>query len=313
MTGFVLRRLGFAIVTLVCVLTLVFFVIRVLPGDPAQVMLGDQASAASIATLRQKLGLDQPITTQYLTFMSGALRGDLGNSMMTGRPVLQEVLRVLPYTIELTVAALVLGVALGLPAGILAAVNRNRIPDYLTRMVSLLGLSAPAFVSGILLLIVFAIILRWFPVISGGRATTFVGRMQELALPAINLALIMAAYVTRVTRSAMLEVLSQDYVRTAQAKGVPDYIVVWRHALRNCLIPVVTVVGLYLGILIGNSVLTEIVFNRPGLGKLIVGALSQRDYAMLQGMMVVYTLIVVLVNLATDLVYGLIDPRVQYR
>lgn len=313
MTGFVLRRLGFAVVTLISVLTLVFFVIRVLPGDPAQVMLGDQASAASIATLRQKLGLDQPLTTQYLAFMSGALRGDLGNSMMTGRPVLQEVLRVLPYTIELTVAALVLGVVLGLPAGIWAAVNRNRIPDYVTRMVSLLGLSAPAFVSGILLLIVFAIILRWFPVISGGRATTFVGRMQELALPAINLALIMAAYVTRVTRSAMLEVLSQDYVRTAQAKGVPDFVVVWRHALRNCLIPVVTVVGLYLGILIGNSVLTEIVFNRPGLGKLIVGALAQRDYAMLQGMMVVYTLIVVLVNLATDLVYGLIDPRVQYR
>jgi ABC-type dipeptide/oligopeptide/nickel transport system permease component len=313
LTGFVLRRLGFAVVTLISVLTLVFFVIRVLPGDPAQVMLGDQASAASIATLRQKLGLDQPLTTQYLAFMSGALRGDLGNSMMTGRPVLQEVLRVLPYTIELTVAALVLGVLLGLPAGIWAAVNRNRIPDYVTRMVSLLGLSAPAFVSGILLLIVFAIILRWFPVISGGRATTFVGRMQELALPAINLALIMAAYVTRVTRSAMLEVLSQDYVRTAQAKGVPDYVVVWRHALRNCLIPVVTVVGLYLGILIGNSVLTEIVFNRPGLGKLIVGALAQRDYAMLQGMMVVYTLIVVLVNLATDLVYGLIDPRVQYR
>lgn len=313
MTAFVLRRLGFAVVTLISVLTLVFFVIRVLPGDPAQVMLGDQASAPSIANLRQKLDLDQPIATQYLVFMSGALRGDLGNSMMTGRPVLQEVLRVLPYTIELTVAALILGVALGLPAGVWAAMNRNRIPDYVTRMVSLLGLSAPAFVSGILLLIVFAIILRWFPVISGGRATTLLGRMQELALPAVNLALIMAAYVTRVTRSAMLEVLSQDYVRTARAKGVPEYVVVWRHALRNCLIPVVTVVGLYLGILIGNSVLTEIVFNRPGLGKLIVGALSQRDYAMLQGMMVVYTLIVVVVNLATDLVYGLIDPRVQYR
>ena len=313
MAGFVLRRLGFAVLTLLAVLTLVFFVVRILPGDPAMVMLGDQASAASIAALRQRLGLDQPLTAQYAQFMLGALQGDWGRSLVTGRPVLGEVLNVLPATLELTAAALVLGVALGLPVGVWAAVNRNRIPDYLTRIVSLIGLSAPAFVSGIVLLIVFAIVLNWFPVISGGQATTLGGRLRELALPALNLALIMAAYVVRVTRSAMLEVLSQDYVRTAEAKGVPGRVVVWRHALRNCLIPVVTVVGLYLGILIGNSVLTEIVFNRPGLGKLIVGALAQRDYAMLQGMMVIYTLIVVLVNLATDLVYGLVDPRVQFR
>lgn len=313
MAGFVLRRLGFAVLTLLAVLTLVFFVVRVLPGDPAMVMLGDQASAASVAALRQRLGLDQPLAAQYAQFILGALQGNWGASMVTGRPVIGEVLNVLPATLELTAAALVLGVLLGLPVGVWAAVNRNRIPDYVTRVVSLIGLSAPAFVSGIVLLIVFAIILNWFPVISGGQATTFGGRLRELALPALNLALIMAAYVVRVTRSAMLEVLSQDYVRTAEAKGVPGRVVVWRHALRNCLIPVVTVVGLYLGILIGNSVLTEIVFNRPGLGKLIVGALAQRDYTMLQGMMVIYTLIVVLVNLLTDLVYGLVDPRVQFK
>ena len=313
MAGFVLRRLGFAVVTLFAVLTLVFFVVRILPGDPAMVILGDQASAATIAALRTRLGLDLPMTTQYARFILGAIGGDWGVSMVTRRPVVQEVLNVLPYTLELTGLALVLGVALGMPAGVWAAVHRNRIPDYVTRIVSLVGLSAPAFVSGIVLLLVFAIALNWFPVISGGQATTLAGRLRELALPAVNLALIMAAYVTRVTRSAMLEVLSQDYVRTARAKGVPTRVVVWRHALRNCLIPVVTVVGLYLGILIGNSVLTEIVFNRPGLGKLIVGALAQRDYTMLQGMMVIYTLIVVLVNLATDLVYGLVDPRVTFK
>jgi ABC-type dipeptide/oligopeptide/nickel transport system permease component len=313
MLGFVLRRLGFAVITLFAVLTLVFFVIRILPGDPTVVILGDQASAQSIALLRERMGLDQPVWLQYLQFLGGALRGDWGTSLVSGRPVINEVLNVLPHTLELTAVALVLGVVLGLPAGIWAAVNRNRIPDYITRIVSLLGLSAPAFVSGIVLLLVFAIVLRWFPVISGGQGTTLFDRLRDLALPALNLALIMAAYVTRVTRSSMLEVLSQDYVRTAQAKGASGYAIVWRHALRNCLIPVVTVVGLYLGILIGNSVLTEIVFNRPGLGKLIIGALNQRDYTMLQGMMVIYTLIVVLVNLATDLVYGLIDPRVQYK
>lgn len=313
MLGFVLRRLGFAVVTLFAVLTLVFFVIRVLPGDPTVVILGDQASAQSIALLRERIGLDQPIWLQYAQFLGGAVRGDWGTSLVSGRPVIQEILNVLPHTLELTALALVLGVAMGLPAGIWAAVNRNRIPDYVTRIVSLLGLSAPAFVSGIVLLLVFAIVLRWFPVISSGQSTDFWGKLRDLTLPALNLALIMAAYVTRVTRSSMLEVLSQDYVRTAMAKGASGTAVVLRHALRNCLIPVVTVVGLYLGILIGNSVLTEIVFNRPGLGKLIIGALNQRDYTMLQGMMVIYTLIVVLVNLATDLVYGLVDPRVQYK
>lgn len=313
MLGFVLRRLGFAVITLFAVLTLVFFVIRVLPGDPTTVILGDQASAQSIDLLKQRMGLDQPIWMQYLQFLGGALQGDWGTSLVSGRPVIQEILKVLPHTLELTGLALVLGVVLGLPAGVWAAVNRNRIPDYVTRIVSLLGLSAPAFVSGIVLLLVFAIVLRWFPVISSGQSTDIWGKLRELALPSVNLALIMAAYVTRVTRSSMLEVLSQDYVRTAMAKGASGSAVVWRHALRNCLIPVVTVVGLYLGILIGNSVLTEIVFNRPGLGKLILGALNQRDYTMLQGMMVIYTLIVVLVNLATDLVYGAIDPRVQYK
>ena len=313
MLPFLVKRLGFAILTLFSVLTLVFLLVRILPGDPAIVVLGDQASPDAVAAFRARLGLDQPLAVQYWTFLGDALRGNLGNSMISGRPVSEEILTVLPYTLELTFAALTLGVALGVPAGVWAAVKRNRIPDYVLRLLSLLGLSLPAFVAAIVLLIVFAIKLRWFPVISAGGGDTLLERLRQMALPTLALALIMMAYVTRVTRSAMLEVLGQDFVRTARAKGASPAAVIWRHALGNCMIPITTVVGLYLGILIGNSVLTEVVFSRPGLGKLILNALTQRDYTLLQGMIVIYTLIVVVVNLITDLTYGLLDPRVQYK
>ncbi len=312
MSGFVLKRMGFAVITLIAVLTIVFFIVRILPGDPAMVILGDQASQQSIELLRARLGLDRPLIVQYYDFMSGVAVGDWGTSMVSGRPVIAEILKVLPATLELTFAALILGAVIGIPLGVWAAISRNTIPDYLIRLASLLGLSFPAFVSAVLLLFAFAIYLPMFPVMSSGRGTTLGARLNDLALPAINLGLIMAAYITRVSRSAMLEVLGQDYVRTAKAKGIRFSAIIWRHCLRNTMIPVVTVVGLYLGILIGNSVLTEIVFNRPGLGRLIVGALNQRDYTMLQGMMVIYTLLVVVVNLLTDLTYGLIDPRIKY-
>jgi ABC-type dipeptide/oligopeptide/nickel transport system permease component len=308
-TVYLIRRLGFALVTLFAVLTIIFAIVRILPGDPAMVILGDQADAAA---LRERLGLNRPILVQYGAFLMGALAGDWGVSLVTGRPVVREVLAVLPWTIELTLASLAIGAVVGVPLGVWAATRRNTWIDYLTRVGSLLGLSFPAFVSGIILLIVFAIQFRWFPVISA-RTGSLSAWFQSLALPALNLGLIMAAYITRVTRSSMLEVLSEDYVRTARAKGAPVGIVIWRHALRNALLPIITIVGLYLGVLIGNSVLTEIVFNRPGLGKLIVGALNQRDYTMLQGMMVIYTLLVVLINLATDLVYGVADPRVKLK
>lgn len=313
MTAFVIKRLGFAVITLFGVLTIVFFIVRVLPGDPALVILGDQANQAAIDSLRARLGLDLPIWQQYLDFLGGVFVGDWGTSLVSGRPVIEEILNVLPSTVELTVVSLILGAAIGIPLGVWSAIRRNKLPDYVVRIASLLGLSLPAFVSAVLLLMAFSIQLAWFPVISSGQGDTLGERLRDLALPATNLGLIMAAYITRVARSAMLEVLNQDYVRTAHAKGLTFTTIVWRHCLRNALIPVVTVVGLYLGILIGNSVLTEIVFNRPGLGKLIVGALNQRDYTMLQGMMVIYTLVVVLVNLLTDLVYGLIDPRIKYQ
>jgi ABC-type dipeptide/oligopeptide/nickel transport system permease component len=311
MLRFIAKRLLLAIPTLLAVLTVVFVLVRVVPGDPTLVILGDQATVEARQALRVRLGLDKPLAVQYLDFLGQVGRGDLGKSLATNRPILDDVWAVLPYTIELTLAALVIGVAVGVPLGVLAAQNRDGPADWFARILSLAGISFPAFVSGILLLIVFAIELRWFPVISTPRSGSFLDRLGALVLPAVNLGLLMIAYITRVTRSGMLKALGEDYVRTARAKGLPSRIVVWRHALRNVLIPVVTVVGLYLGVLIGNAVVTEIVFNRPGLGKLIVTALNQRDYALLQGLMVVSAFAIVLANVLTDLTYGLVDPRVK--
>jgi len=311
MAAFLTRRIALAFVTLFSVLTLVFVIMRILPGDPAQLILGDQASREAIEALRVRLGLDQPIPTQYGRFLVHALRGDWGVSMVSGQSVLDEVLNVLPWTIELSLVSLALGVALGVPLGVWAAVRRNRWVDYAIRLASLAGLSFPAFVLAIILLFVFAIQLRWFPVISAHKGS-FHAWTQSMALPALSLGLNAAAYITRITRSAVLEALSEDYIRTALAKGVPQRVVIWRHALGNAAIPIITVSGLYLSTLIGNSVLTEIVFSRPGLGKLIVGALSQRDYTLLEGMMVIYTFAVVLVNLLSDLAYGFADPRVTF-
>jgi ABC-type dipeptide/oligopeptide/nickel transport system permease component len=313
MIGYLVKRILLAIPTLFVMLTAIFVLVRLVPGDAASVILGDQASAASLAALREKLGLDQPVHVQYLAFLGKILTGDFGQSLSSGRSVIREVLLVLPSTIELTVAAITIGLLFGLPLGVAAALSRNGWVDYVSRVVSLVGLSFPAFVSGILMLIVFAIQLNWFPVLgntSGSGSLT--ERMRALALPALNLGIIMTAYVMRVTRAAMLGVLTEDYIRTARAKGVGPAQLVVTHALRNGLIPIITVVGLYFGTLIGNSVLTEIIFNRPGLGKLIIGALNARDYTLLQGLMIIFAICVIVVNTLTDLAYGLVDPRVKY-
>ena len=311
MIQYVIRRLLLAIPTLLLMLTVIFVLVRLVPGDPAIAILGDQASEESLRVLRAQLGLDQSILAQYLDFVARALTGDFGRSLSTGRTVMQEVAIVLPYTLELTAAALLLGAMLGIPLGTTAAIYRNLWPDYATRILSLVGLSFPAFVSGILMLLAFAVNLRWFPVI-GGAGSGVEAHLRGLVLPALNLGLIMTAYITRVTRASMLNVLNEDYVRTARAKGVRPARLILRHALRNALIPVVTVVGLYFGTMIGNSVLTEIVFSRPGLGKLILGALNARDYTLLQGLIVVFAAFVILVNTLTDIAYALVDPRVKY-
>lgn len=311
MIRFVIKRLVLALPTLIAVLTVVFIIVRVVPGDPAIVILGDTATAEALENLRVRLGLNQPLSTQYFDFLFSALRGNLGSSLVSGKPVLEAIWNVLPYTLELTVAGILVGVFFGIPFGVLTAIYRNSSVDYLTRTLSLLGLSFPAFYSAILLILVFSLQMDWFPVISEPQPGDMLERVHHLVLPAFNLGLIMTAYITRATRSSMLDVLREDYVRTAKAKGIPGVVVLFQHALRNALIPIVTVIGLYLGVLIGNSVLTEIVFNRPGLGKLIVGALNERDYTMLQGLMVTFAFFIVVVNLITDLTYGFMDPRVK--
>ena len=311
MLQYIIRRLIIAIPILLAVVTLVFFVVRMAPGDPAQVILGDSASEESLTALRAELGLDRPILVQYGEFLFSLVKGDLGNSIIRKQSINSMIAEVLPYTIELTLAGVLVGVVLGIPLGVFSAVFRNSAADYGVRIMSLLGLSFPAFYSGILLLLAFAVYLGWFPVISDPDMGNMGERIYMLVLPAMNLGLIMMAYVVRSSRSSLLETLGEDYIRTAKAKGLPGFIILYKHALKNALIPVITIVGLYLGVLVGNSVLTEIVFNRPGLGKLILSALDERDYNLLQGLMVIYAFIIVVVNLVTDLTYGMVDPRIR--
>jgi len=306
---YAVKRILLGIPTLFLMFTAIFLLVRVVPGDAATVILGDQASAASLQALRSKLGLDLPLWQQYTDFLLDTFRGNLGRSLVSDRSVLDEALRVLPSTLELAAGAMVLGIVLGLPMGVIAAVYRQAWPDYIGRVVSLIGLSLPAFVGGILLLLVFAIQLQWFPVIPLG--TGVLDKLRGLVLPVCTLGFIMSAYVARVTRTSMLTVLGEDYIRTARAKGIAPFRFVLRHALANALLPIITVVGLYFGTLIGNAVLTEIVFNRPGMGRLILGALNTRDYTLLQGLMIVFAAFIVIANVLTDLLYGVADPRVR--
>ncbi|MBC7093331.1 ABC transporter permease [Candidatus Bipolaricaulota bacterium] len=311
MVRYTVRRLLVAFPTLLAVYTLVFLFVRVAPGDPAVAALGDYASAEAVQALRERMGLTAPLWIQYGRTLAGYLR-DLGRSLITDVPVGQQVATALPHTLELTFAGIVIGAILGIPTGILTAVRRNRLPDYMGRTLALVGLSIPAFYLGILLILGFAVRLRWFPVMGAGPFSDVSANLRHLALPALTLGIIMTSFVTRMTRSCLLNVLREDYVRTGRAKGLRERTVVYLHALRNALIPVVSVLGIQAAVLIGDSVMTEIVFSRPGLGRLMVQAMMQRDYIALQGLIVIYGALVVLVNLLTDLSYGLIDPRVRY-
>jgi ABC-type dipeptide/oligopeptide/nickel transport system permease component len=308
---FTAERVLAAVPTLLLVVTVVFFAIRTLPGDPAYAILGDSASAEAIAALQARLGLDRPIFEQYLVFLRDLTQGDLGQSLVHGTSVMEMLVRVLPFTLELALTSILLGALIGIPLGIWSALERNGLVDYVTRIFSLIGFSMPVFFAAVLLILVFAIQWPLFPVMSAGYAETFGGRLRELVLPATAGALSLVAMITRATRSSLLEVLGEDYMRTARAKGAPFRVLIMRHALRNALIPVVTVIGLYFALVIGNSVLIETVFTRPGLGSLIVGSLQNRDYPMVQGLLIAYALIIVLVNLVTDISYGFVDPRVK--
>ena len=313
MTKYVLQRLFSTIPTLFGVLTIVFVIIRIAPGDPALAILGDNASQDALNAFRERLGLNESLPVQYWNFLNDLATGHLGVSMVTGTPVIDAITEVLPFTLELAFGAIVVGVIIGVPLGILSALWRNRWIDDILRVISLLGLSFPAFLTAIVLILWFAIEWPIFPAISSPTNGGLWSQLYHLILPALSLGLIMVAYIMRSARAAMLDVLGEDYIRTARAKGVARHRLIFRHALRNALIPIVTVIGLYFGLLIGNAVLTEIIFNRPGLGKLIVLSLNQRDYTTLQGLMVVSAFVIVVVNLLTDLCYALVDPRVKLK
>jgi peptide/nickel transport system permease protein/glutathione transport system permease protein len=318
----------FAIPILWAVFTLVFLGVRIIPGDPAEAALGDYASKEAVEALRERMGLNRPLIlnlkalrqgdirglfdSQYFRFLGNLLRGDFGESLISGKPISEQVAHSLPYTIQLTVASVLVGILLGIPIGVFTALNRNNLIDYVGRTLSLAGLSVPAFYFGILLIIVFAVKLDALPAVGGGDIVNEPFKsLKFLVLPAMTLGLIMTTSVTRLSRSAMLNVLSEDYVRTARAKGLSEWVVLTKHALRAALLPIVSITGFWAASLIGDSVLTEFIFSRPGLGKMLVGAILQRDYSALQSVMVIYAAFVVVINLITDLTYGLLDPRIS--
>ncbi|MDT7919784.1 MAG: ABC transporter permease [Meiothermus sp.] len=328
------RRLLGIIPVLFGISLLVFLFLHLIPGNPAVVMLGERASPERIAELSNKLGLERPLPEQYLLFVRNLLSGDLGSSIFNQLTIKEQLARRWPATFELAIAATLFAVVIGIPFGILAAVRKNSIADNLATSFSLLGVSLPVFWLGLLLVYLFAVNLQWLP--AGGRLSTDVDALfkpitgfyvfdalfqpqsfwdvaRHLILPAITLGTIPLAILTRITRGAMLEVLSQDYVRTARAKGLSERVVIWRHAFKNALLPVVTIIGLQFGTLLGGAILTETIFSWPGIGSWIYEGILNRDYPVVQGGVIFVALIFVVVNLVVDLSYALLDPRIQYR
>ncbi len=294
------------------VATIVFMAMRLVPSDPAIVVLGDHATAEALEVFRRQMGLDRPLLDQYWSFIGGLIQGDLGRSLITNKPIAGQIWALFPYTFNLAVSSTLIGALIGIPLGVWAAIRKNSVIDYLSRIVALAGFSFPAFYLGVLLLLLFSIHLGWFPVLHQIREGTLWEHIYKLILPALSLGLIQASYVTRLTRSSMLEALNEDWVRTAFAKGVKPRQVYFKHVLKNIMIPVITAIGLYMGTILGGAILTETVFNRPGLGKLLLGAIAQRDYTLIQSGLMVFAFIVVIVNLLVDLTYSLFDPRVKY-
>jgi ABC-type dipeptide/oligopeptide/nickel transport system permease component len=304
MLTFVVRRLLLAIPVLLGVIFVVMLTIELIPGDAVALMLGEHATPEAVRKLRDFLGLDKPLAFRYLDYLQKLATGDLGRSIQQNRPVIHELADAWPATLGLAAAALVLAAVVGVTAGVVSAVWPNSVFDAVARLGSLFGLSMPVFWTGLVLIVVFSLWVPWFPV--GG-----VGGPSHLVLPAITLALPSIAMIARMTRSSVLEVLREDYVRTARAKGVAERLVVAKHALRNATIPILTLVGLQAGQLMGGAVLTETVFAWPGLGRLMVKAIFARDYILLQGAVLVFALAFVVVNLLVDLSYGALDPRIS--
>ena len=305
MGRFLARRLVLTIPVLLGVATLVFSLIHLIPGDPAQAMLGEAAPQSDVEELRRRLGLDRPLPEQYGAFLRGLVTGDLGTSLRTGMPVTDQIVERMPATFELAAAAMLVAIAFSMPLGILAAVRRGTMVDHAAMTVSLAGVSVPNFWLGPLLAIVFAVELGWLPV--SGRGT-----WAHLVLPAISLGAALAAILARMTRATMLEELREQYVQAARARGVSRPRAILRHAFRNSLIPVVTLVGLQFGAVLTGAVITETIFAWPGIGRLLIQSIGFRDYPLVQGCILLIALTYVGVNLLTDVLYGVLDPRIRY-
>ena len=302
---FLARRLLLTVPVLLGVATLVFSLIHLIPGDPALAMLGETASQEDVDALRERLGLDRPLVAQYVAFLRGAARGDLGTSLRTNQPVTDAILERLPATVELALAAMLVSIGFSIPLGIAAAVKRGTIVDHSAMTLSLLGVSVPNFWLGPLLAIVFAIELGWLPV--SGRGT-----WAHLVLPAISLGAALAAILARMTRATLLEELREPYVQAARARGASRTRAVVRHAFRNSLIPVVTLIGLQFGAVLTGAVITETIFAWPGIGRLLIQSIGFRDYPLVQGCILLIATTYVGMNLLTDLLYGVLDPRIRY-
>ena len=313
MIGIVLRRLGSAVPILLIVSLITFGMIHMIPGDPAAAIAGLSATPEQIAVVRSELGLDQPLLLQLFHWYAALLHGDLGRSLLMGQPVAQVTFERLPVTLALSAYALVLTLIFGVISGVVAALKQNTIADQLAMMLAMIGISMPNFWLGLLMILFFAVWLGWLP--TGGYIAFTddpVGWLRTSTMPAISLALLNMGLLARITRSTMLEVLRQDYIRTARAKGLPQRKVVMKHALSNALIPITTVVGIIVSLLISGSVVTESLFSVPGIGQLLTQAVLNRDYPMVQGGLLIVTAVLVLVNILVDVSYAMLDPRVRY-
>ncbi len=305
MYGYILRRLLLAIPVLIGVSILVFAIIRLIPGDPARAIAGVQASPEFIEQVRRDLLLDEGLHVQYYVYMTNLLQGDLGRSTFTRRPVTVELLQRFPNTITLAATAMVIATIIGMSAGIISATKRYSLFDNASMLAALVGVAAPVFWLGVMFQLLFSVQLGWLP--SGG-----IGTWKHLVLPALTLGLATAALIARITRSSMLEVLRQDYITTARSKGLVESVVTYKHALKNAMIPVVTVMGLQFGTLLGGAVLTETVFSWPGIGRLMVDSILARDYPVVQGAVLLLAVFFVLINLVVDIIYAFLDPRISY-
>ena len=313
MFDYIVRRVLETIPVLLVVAIVVFSITHLSPGDPARVILGDMATEAEVERLQRALGLDRPVVVQFASWFTDALRGDLGQSIFLNRPVLTAIVERAEPTVLLSLLSLIIAVSVGVVTGVLAAINHNRFSDHFLSVIALVGVSMPNFWLGLLLILVFAVQFGWFP--AAGYRSLDEGIWQNLRyllLPAITLGVSQAAIISRITRSTMLDILKEDFVRTAVAKGLPGYVVFLKHAFRNSLIPVITVIGLVLAALLGGAVVVETVFALPGLGRLVITSIARRDYPIIQGTVLIVTAIYVLVNLIVDLLYVVVDPRLKY-